>query len=46
MAPARAVELPSGCAASFAAKNNIPPRKLDVAALQKLLKSQNAELRL
>ncbi len=46
MAPAMAVGHASGCAAALAAKDNIPPRKLDVAALQKLLKSQNAELRL
>jgi hypothetical protein len=45
MAPAMAVGHASGCAAALAAKGNIPPRKLDVAALQKLLQSQNAELR-
>jgi hypothetical protein len=36
----------SGCAAAMSAKRDIPPRKLDVNSLQKLLKSQNAELRL
>jgi hypothetical protein len=46
MAPAMAVGHASGCAAALAAKGNIPPRKLDVTALQKLLVSQNAELRL
>jgi hypothetical protein len=45
MAPAMAVGHASGCAAALAAKGNVPPRKLDVAALQKLLLSQNAELR-
>jgi hypothetical protein len=30
----------------MAAKANVPPRKLDVKALQKLLLSQNAELRM
>jgi hypothetical protein len=46
MAPAMAVGHASGCAAALAAKGNIPPRQLDVTALQKLLLSQNAELRL
>jgi len=46
MAPAMAVGHASGCAAALAAKGNVPPRKLDVTALQKLLVSQNAELRL
>jgi hypothetical protein len=46
MAPAMAVGHASGCAAALAAKGNIAPRKLDVTALQKLLLSQNAELRL
>jgi hypothetical protein len=46
MAPAMAVGHASGCAAALAAKGNIAPRKLDVAALQRLLLSQNAELRL
>jgi hypothetical protein len=46
MAPAMAVGHASGCAAALAAKGNIAPRRLDVAALQKLLLSQNAELRL
>jgi len=45
MAPAMAVGHASGCAAALAARSNVPPRKLDVAALQKLLVSQNAELR-
>ncbi len=45
MAPAMAVGHASGCAAALAAKGNVPPRRLDVAALQKLLFSQNAELR-
>lgn len=45
MAPAMAVGHASGCAAAMAARGNTPPRKLDVAALQKLLVSQNAELR-
>ncbi len=46
MAPAMAVGHASGCAAALAAKGNIAPRQLDVKALQKLLLSQNAELRL
>ncbi|MCL5281735.1 MAG: FAD-dependent oxidoreductase [Planctomycetes bacterium] len=46
MAPAMAVGHASGCAAALAAKGNIAPRLLDVKALQKLLLSQNAELRL
>ena len=46
MAPAMAVGHASGCAAALAAKGNVPPRQLDVTALQKLLLSQNAELRL
>ena len=46
MAPAMAVGHASGCAAALAAKGNVPPRKLDVATLQRLLLSQNAELRL
>jgi hypothetical protein len=46
MAPAMAVGHASGCAAALAAKGNTAPRKLDVTALQKLLVSQNAELRL
>jgi hypothetical protein len=45
MAPAMAVGHASGCAAALAALKNVPPRKLDVKDLQKLLKSQNAELR-
>ncbi len=46
MAPAMAIGHASGCAAALAAKSNTPPRKLDVKALQKLLLSQNAELRM
>ena len=46
MAPAMAVGHASGCAAALAALNGMPPRKLDVRALQKLLVSQRAELRL
>jgi hypothetical protein len=46
MAPAMAIGHASGCAAAMAAKDDIPPRKLDVRALQKLLMGQNAELRL
>ncbi len=46
MAPAMAVGHASGCAAAMAALSGVPPRKLDVQALQKLLKSQKAELRL
>ncbi|MGA2264266.1 MAG: FAD-dependent oxidoreductase [Acidobacteriota bacterium] len=46
MAPAMAVGHASGCAAALAATQGVPPRKLDVKELQKLLKSQNAELRL
>ncbi len=46
MAPAMAVGHASGCAAALAAKGNIAPRQLDVKTLQKLLLSQNAELRL
>lgn len=46
MAPAMAVGHASGCAAALAAKTGLPPRKLDVKALQKLLLSQKAELRL
>jgi len=45
MAPAMAVGHASGCAAALAAKGNVPPRKLDATAVQKLLVSQNAELR-
>jgi hypothetical protein len=44
MAPAMAIGQASGCAAALAAKGNVPPRKLDVKALQRLLLSQNAEL--
>lgn len=46
MAPAMAVGHASGCAAALAATTGVPPRKLDVKALQKLLVSQKAELRL
>lgn len=46
MAPAMAIGHASGCAAALAARDNVPPRKLDVAGLQKLLLAQNAELRL
>ncbi len=46
MAPAMAIGHASGCAAAIAAKDNVPPRQLDVTALQKLLLSQNAELRM
>jgi hypothetical protein len=46
MAPAMAIGHASGCAAAMAAKTAVPPRKLDVRALQKLLLSQNAELRI
>jgi hypothetical protein len=46
MAPAMAVGHASGCAAALAATRGIPPRKLDVKELQKLLISQKAELRL
>ena len=46
MAPAMAVGHASGCAAAMAATSGVPPRRLDVKALQKLLLSQKAELRL
>jgi hypothetical protein len=46
MAPAMAIGHASGCAAALAATRGVSPRKLDVKALQKLLLSQNAELRL
>jgi len=46
MAPAMAIGHASGCAAALAARSNTPPRKLDVKTLQKLLLSQNAELRM
>ena len=46
MAPAMAIGHASGCAAAMSAKGQIPPRKLDVKALQKLLLSQKAELRM
>ena len=46
MAPAMAIGHASGCAAAMAAKGRVPPRKLEVKALQKLLLSQNAELRM
>jgi hypothetical protein len=46
MAPAMAIGHASGCAAALAATQRVPPRELDVKALQKLLVSQKAELRL
>jgi hypothetical protein len=46
MAPAMAIGHASGCAAAMAARGDVPPRKLDVKALQNLLLSQNAELRM
>ncbi|HEY3439304.1 MAG TPA: FAD-dependent oxidoreductase [Paludibaculum sp.] len=46
MAPAMAVGHASGCAAALAATTGVPPRKLDIQKLQKLLVSQKAELRL
>ena len=46
MAPAMAIGHASGCAAALAAMNRIPPRKLDVKTLQKLLLSQKAGLRI
>jgi hypothetical protein len=46
MAPAMAVGHASGCAAALAATSGVAPRKLDVKALQELLVSQKAELRL
>ncbi len=45
MAPAMAIGHASGCAAAMAARDNVPPRKLDIQALQQMLISQNAELR-
>jgi len=45
-APAMAIGHASGCAAALAAKKGVPPRSLDVKELQKLLLSQNAELRI
>ena len=45
MAPAMAVGHASGCAAALAATNGVPPRQLDIKALQKLLVAQKAELR-
>jgi len=45
MAPAMAIGHASGCAAALAAIRKVPPRKLAVRALQKLLISQKAELR-
>ena len=44
MAPAMAVGHASGCAAALAVKSGVPPRKLDVKALQKLLVQQKAEI--
>jgi hypothetical protein len=46
MAPAMAIGHASGCAAALAATKGVPPRRLDVKMLQKLLLNQNAELRL
>jgi len=46
MAPAMAIGHASGCAAALAATAGVPPRKLNVKTLQKLLLSQKAELRL
>lgn len=46
MAPAMAVGHASGCAAALSAVKKIPPRELNVKELQKLLISQNAELRM
>jgi len=46
MAPAMAIGHASGCAAAIAAREHVPPRKLAVKTLQKLLLSQNAELRM
>ncbi len=46
MAPAMAIGHASGSAAAMAAMANVPPRRLDVKALQKLLVSQKAELRM
>jgi len=46
MAPAMAVGHGSGCAAALAAKERVEPRNLNVQALQKLLVSQKAELRM
>ncbi len=46
MAPAMAVGHASGCAAALAATTGVPPRELNIKALQKLLVSQRAELRL
>lgn len=46
MAPAMAIGHASGCAAAMAAASGLAPRKLHVKALQKLLVTQRAELRL
>jgi len=46
MAPAMAIGHASGCAAALAATGRVPPRRLDVKTLQKLLISQKAQLRL
>ncbi len=46
MAPAMAIGHASGCAAALAAIGRVPPRKLEVKALQKLLIRQKAELRM
>jgi len=46
MAGAMAIGHASGCAAAMAVRNSVAPRELDVKALQDLLLSQNAELRI
>lgn len=45
MAASMAIGHASGCAAAMSAKSSVLPRKLDVTDLQKLLRSQKAELR-
>jgi len=45
MAPAMAIGHASGCAAALSAIRKVPPRKLNVKTLQKLLISQKVELR-
>ena len=46
MAPAMAIGHASGCAAALSAIGKVPPRKLEVKALQRLLIRQKAELRI
>ncbi len=46
MAPAMAVGHASGCAAALSARDSVPPRELDVKALQRVLLNQKAELRM